>query len=134
MFSSIALDHALEQNNAAVKSDGGAVGLTQNPEALRRWMVTGPELVRISTEFEASIKELHKRTSETRHHDQTKSTQVTFAQHMKSLSGVMEEMGNPFLEESKDLLRLDTRDIVDEAVVSSICQAAERGKEQFRLL
>lgn len=68
-FSSIALDHAHEQNNAAVKSDGGAVGLTQNPEALRRWMVAGPELVRITAEFEASIKELHKRTPETRHHD-----------------------------------------------------------------
>ena len=95
-------------------------------------MVAGPELVRISTDFEASIKELHKRTSETRHHDQTKSTQVTFAQHVKSLVGLIEEMGNPFLEESKDLLRLDTRDIVDEAVASSICQAAERGKEQFQ--
>ena len=44
----------------------------------------------------------------------------------------MEEMGNPFLEESRDLLRLDTRDIVDEAVASLICQAAERGKEQFQ--
>ena len=96
-------------------------------------MVAGPELVRISTEFEASIKELHKRTSEeSRHHDQTKSTQVTFAQHVKCLVGVMEEMGNSFLEESKDLLRLDTRSIVDEAVASSICQAAERGKEQFQ--
>ena len=57
---------------------------------------------------------------------------MTFAQHVKSLVGVMEEMGNPFLEENKDLLRLDTRDIVDEAVASSICQAAERGKEQFQ--
>lgn len=47
VFSSMALDHAHEQNNAAVKSDGGAISLTQNPEALRRWMVAGPELVRI---------------------------------------------------------------------------------------
>ena len=31
VFSSIALDHSHEQNNAAVKSDGGAVGLTQTP-------------------------------------------------------------------------------------------------------
>lgn len=129
VFSSIALDHAHEQNIAAVKSDGGAVGLTQNPQALRCWMVTGPELVRITTEFEA---ELHKRTSETQHHDQTTSTQMTFAQHVKSLVGVMKEMGNPFLEESKDLLRLHTKDIVDEAAAFSICQAAERGKEQFQ--
>jgi len=30
---------------------------------------------------------------------------------------VMEEMGNPFLEESNDLLRLDTKDIIDPTVV-----------------
>ena len=44
LFSSIALDHAHEQVNAIMKSKGGAVGLTENPAALRRWMVTGPEL------------------------------------------------------------------------------------------
>ena len=34
-------DRAHEQNNAAVKGDGGAVGLTENPAALHRWMVSG---------------------------------------------------------------------------------------------
>jgi hypothetical protein len=46
-FSAIALDHAHEQNNASVKGDGGAVGLTENPTALRRWMVSGPEMARV---------------------------------------------------------------------------------------
>lgn len=44
MFSALAIDHAHEQNNASVKGDGGAVGLTENPSALRRWMVSGPEM------------------------------------------------------------------------------------------
>ena len=35
-FSGLALDQAHEQNNALVKSNGGAVGLTENPGALRR--------------------------------------------------------------------------------------------------
>ena len=43
-FSSIALDHAHEQVNALVKGQGGAVGLTENPAALRKWMLAGPEL------------------------------------------------------------------------------------------
>ena len=34
-FSRLALDHAHEQNNAIVKSDGGAVGLTDSQAALR---------------------------------------------------------------------------------------------------
>ena len=41
-FSSIALDHSHEQLNSEVKGDwGGAVGLTENPAALGRWMVDG---------------------------------------------------------------------------------------------
>ena len=43
-FSSVALDHAHEQVNAGFKGEGGAMGLTENPAALRRWMVAGPEL------------------------------------------------------------------------------------------
>lgn len=35
-FSSIAIDYAHDQNNVMVKADGGAVGLTENPVALRR--------------------------------------------------------------------------------------------------
>ena len=132
VFSSMAIDQAHEQNNAAVKSDGGAVGLTQNPEALRRWMVAGPELVRLTTEFETSFEIFLKKPTGTQHHDQTKSTQVIFAEHVKNLVQVMEEMGNPFLEESKDLLRVDTRDIVDSAVASAIYQAEEIGKKQYQ--
>ena len=37
-FLAIATEQAHEQNNAAVKGDGGAAGLTENPEALQRWM------------------------------------------------------------------------------------------------
>lgn len=50
-FSAIALDHCHKQNNAATKGSVGAVGLTENPAALRRWMMTGPEIGRITAEF-----------------------------------------------------------------------------------
>ena len=46
----MAIVQAHEQNNAAVKGEGGAVGLTQSPEALRRWMVAGPEVLRNAQE------------------------------------------------------------------------------------
>ena len=70
-------------------------------------------------------------TTKERHHEQAKSTQVTFAQHVKSMVEVIEEMGNPFLEESKDLLRLDTRDIIDPSVAASLQQAKEIGQHQY---
>ena len=95
-------------------------------------MVAGPEVARMTAEFEASIHGMHKKVVlETHHHEQTKSKQVTFAQHVRGLVEVMEEMGNPFLEESKDLLQLDTRDIIDPAVAASIHQAEEVGQQQY---
>ena len=42
-FSSMPIDQAHEQSNEHVKGSGGAVGLTENPSAFRRWMVAGPE-------------------------------------------------------------------------------------------
>ena len=37
-----------------VKGDGGAVWLTENPAALRRWMISGPDVVGLIAEFEDS--------------------------------------------------------------------------------
>ncbi|KAH3751919.1 hypothetical protein DPMN_186526 [Dreissena polymorpha] len=42
-FSALAHYQIREQQNAIVKGDGGFVGLTENPDALRRWMVSAPE-------------------------------------------------------------------------------------------
>jgi hypothetical protein len=53
-FSSMALDQAHEQLNKDIKGDGGAIGLMENPTALRRWMLAGPELARIIGEYEDS--------------------------------------------------------------------------------
>ena len=44
VFSAMPIDQAHEQNNACVKGDGGAVGLTENPSALQWWMIAGPEV------------------------------------------------------------------------------------------
>ena len=94
----MAIDRAHEENNATVKSDGGAVGLTKTPNAVSPWMVAGPDLVRMTTEFEASIEGMQKRTtSEIRQHELPKSSQEIFARHVKSLVEVKEEMGNAFL-------------------------------------
>ena len=51
-FSAIAIDQAHEQANAVIKGKGGAIGVTEEPSALRRWMVAGPEVSRLATEYE----------------------------------------------------------------------------------
>ncbi|CAM4532435.1 unnamed protein product [Leuciscus chuanchicus] len=50
-FSAIPFDQAHEQENKT-KGCGGAVGLTENLNAFRRWMISGPELGRLLKEFE----------------------------------------------------------------------------------
>ena len=46
-FSGILFDQAHEQENRNVKGSGGCIGLTENPVALGRWMLSGPELSRV---------------------------------------------------------------------------------------
>ena len=53
-YSAIAIDQAHEQNNAVVKWYGGAIGLTEDPAALHRWMVAGPEISRLVEDYEAA--------------------------------------------------------------------------------
>ena len=128
-FSAIAIDHAHEQNNASVKDDGGAVGLTENPAALRRWMVSGPEMARLIGEFEVATET--RRTHNLRHHEESKHVQLAFARDVKSLANTIEEMRNPFTENSSDLLVLDSRDLADPAVINTVRKIEKLGQEQY---
>ena len=46
-------------------------------------------------------------TGDTRHHEQTPSTQRAFARDAIYLTSVIEEIGNPFTEDNLDFLVLD---------------------------
>ncbi|VDI13834.1 Hypothetical predicted protein [Mytilus galloprovincialis] len=131
-FSCMAIDQAHEQNNACVKADGGAVGLTENPGALRRWMVAGPEMARLVNEFE-NVTECFVNTNASNklHHEQTLSFQESFRNDIVSLYDVIDDLGNPFLETSKDLLVLDSKNIVDISVVKTVNTIESLGQEQF---
>ena len=128
-FSSIALDHAHEQANASIKGDGGAVGLTENPHALRRWMIGGPELARMVNEYEDQS--LLKKKETKKHHDQMPSVKKAFVKVVKDLVDAVEELGNPFREDSGDLLVLDTKDILPKEVVDSVKSIEETGYDQY---
>ena len=61
-----------------------------------------------------------------------RGVQSTFQSEVQSLSNVISEMGNPFLDQSGDLLILDTRDIMDATVVKSVRTVDELGQKQFQ--
>ena len=133
-FCAIAIDQCHEQNNAMVKGSGGAIGLTGNPGALRRWMVAGPEIARIITEFEEQARRPQNKEKDSgdRHQDQHPGVQAAFQKEVKTLVTVLEEMGNPFLEESQDLLIIDTRVMMDDAVADLVRKVESLGEDQYK--
>ena len=86
-----------------MKGDGGAVGLTENPAALRRWKVSGPEMARLIGEFEVST--MKRKKTHFRHHEQTKHAQMTFGR--------------------------DVRDLADPAVIDTLRQMKSLGQEHY---
>ena len=81
-------------------------------------------------EFQASLEKPQKK-SDRQHHEQTQSTQMAFFNQVKALRNVIEEMGNPFIDESNDLLVLDTRDLTDPSVVNDMRNLKKTGQEQY---
>ena len=131
-FSAIAIHQAHNQNNAVAKGDCGAVGLAENASVLLRWMVSGPEMACIIEEFQASTDKVGTAT-DTRHHEESNPVQVSFAQDVQSLTDIIEQTGNPFAENSSDLIILDTIDIADPAIIERVHQIEKLGIDRYEL-
>ena len=129
-FSYIPIDQAHEQNNRLVKGTGGVVGLTENPSVFKRWMIAGPQQARLLTEFEDQFMELKNHRHQ--HHEQTPSLQESFKNQVNNLSEVIANMGNPFLEDCLELLVLDTRNCVSDAVIATVQNIEQLGIDQYQ--
>ena len=108
----MAIDQYHNQKNAIIKGSGVAIGLIDNPPARGSWMVVGPEVARMITEFEDNTMTSHQKDSEHHHHEQHPGSRSpsNICKRSQSLFAVVEEMGSPFQEEREDLLVLHTRD------------------------
>ena len=79
-------------------------------------MVAGPELARMVNEFECVEEEHIPNQTQNPHHEQSSASQVRFTCHVQSLVFTIDELGNPFEEESTDLISLVSNDIADPAM------------------
>ena len=78
--------------------------------------MAGPEVARLVAEFEEDQVDGGpgaKRNIEGLYHEQQPEVQSAFLKDVQSLTLVLQDMGNPFLEESNDLLVLDTKYIME---------------------
>jgi len=126
-FSAIAIDQAHEQLNVVVKGDGGIVGLTDNDKALRRLLLSGPEVARLLAEFESNSS-LSKVTGV--HHEQTLATQQAFVSDVNKLVDTMQQFGNPS-EDQHDLVVLHSRKIISPTVAQLASKLYATGKQQY---
>lgn len=62
-----------------------------------------------------------------------KSVQGKFQTQVKALVEAMETFGNPFKEDSGDVLVLDTKDIASEQVVATVNGIENAGQQQFQM-
>lgn len=127
-FSCISIDQAHEQLNAAIKGDGGAIGLTENESALARWVTAGPEIVCTLLQFEGQQQSNH---HDIKHHEQTPFFQRRFRDHVIKLVDVFEEE-TPFSAASNDaLLVLCEHTFANPALHDNVRSAEKICKEQL---
>ncbi|KAK3921529.1 Chromosome-associated kinesin KIF4 [Frankliniella fusca] len=120
-FSCLGVDHAHEQNNADVKSKGGAIGVTQDPSALRRWTLAGPEVTRLVTEFEQQTDK-----KPARHQEHYPRFQKRFLECCAALKASFGQGENPFMVQDK-LITLDTRIEIDNKGVVALNELEKKG-------
>ena len=97
--------------------------------ALQRWLICGPEISRLLDEFE-SINEGVNHVRE--HHDYSNSVQSIFNEEVKSLLSTLEDVGNPFDDDSSDLFDLETKISVPETIAQNLYKLENVGEKQYR--
>ena len=125
-FSLIAKDQAHEQSNKSLQAHGGASGLYECPEALTLFMLAGPDCARIVEEFEATFNQPS--SNSTAHHEENHSMQIKFCKDVKSFTNVVEQLDNPFLSMSDELVTLDTQTVMDPSVATSLSCIHKNGQ------
>ena len=75
-LSSIQIDQTHEQNNDLVKRSGSAVGFTENPSAVKKWMIAGPEPARLLNVFDQEY--ISEDGNKQQHHEEVMSTHKIF--------------------------------------------------------
>ena len=92
-------------------------------------MISGTDIASLITEH----LDAHPQKSKQEHdcHDQTHSLHHAFAKDVQSLSVATEEHRNPFLEETVDLMALDSKEIACSVFVKTVKEANPIGHRQY---
>ena len=71
-------------------------------------------------------------TNSSKHHEESTQNQRTFLANVFKLTTVIQSMGNPFQDESGDLIALDTKDIAHATNAQMVFTHYQRGRDQVQ--
>lgn len=126
-FSALPLVQTHNQNNKAIKGDGGAIGLAENQKL--RWMIGGREIASLVLKFEDPV--FKDSGAQYSHHEQVTGKQNRFQKHVKQVEEKFAAMGSPFMDDSTELVSMVSKSIADESVVKSSYGIEDLGREKY---
>ena len=66
------------------------------------------------------------------HHEEGFSTQSNFKEQAMTMADIIKDLGNPFSDNSDELIALETRNVMDATVVNTIRTLESLGQEQYQ--
>ena len=103
------INQAHEQNNRAVKVDGGAVGIMDNERALLDWALSGPYIAEMVCEFTNAWP--------SNHNDDTKSFKKEFHSKQIKLIEIFKHFENPFSDPPEELMNIISKELMSERLL-----------------
>ena len=103
------MDQNHEQLNDYLKKGGGIVGLTEDPVALKRFLVCAPLLTALCSDFEMAFPKKNK-SIDNKHHAEADYLQMRFLKDISSLFDSILSQGNPFNPNQKEIINIYTHE------------------------
>ena len=107
--------HEQQNQHFLINRDGGAIGLTDYPPALNRWIISGLE------------------ENTTYHHEQTTAIQTNCFRDVNPLLHVMKQLGNPFSNDSETISTLNIKILMNDSVLDIMRHTAQKYKDAYNL-
>ena len=93
-------------NDIPPEDDGGAIGLTEDNDALCRWNTVGPLLSELINEFQDDFI-MNSAPVNPKHHELCRSVQTKLFKKVQSIWDSFNQFSNPFNDDSSELFLLD---------------------------
>ncbi len=128
-FCGLGVDHALKQEIKSLKVMGGITGITQNDNALTRYLLTTPEITRLVKDFWNGSVEKEARKE---HYQLTKPHKNVLKNVALVKDGITNHARNPFSSDQTELINLFSNAVVSETSRVHITERDGIGQTAYR--